>query len=368
MKRYSICSVLFLLCSIALIGGNRVKAGEKSLSGFSELLNNYYEALENDAVATEGELSVDDLSLAGADKLLPVYNGLTTVANVKDFVNIRAAASAEAEIVGRLYKGGLATFIEDKGDWTRIQSGSIEGYISSSYLLFEEKAATYVEDFYKNYIIIESDTLNVRTGPGTEYELITTLTEGKALKVLETSGDWYKVELSGIKTSATSGYVHSDYVTQDYRYAMSIEDAKALDIQNSYNINNIIWPLPSDHRIGSYYGPRRAPTAGASTFHKGLDIGGSRGSSIVAALSGTVVTASYDSKSGNYVAIDHGNGFVTKYLHASKLLVSVGQTVMQGDTIALVGSTGVSTSPHLHFSIYLYGNSVDPYPYLKYVQ
>lgn len=130
--------------------------------------------------------------------------------------------------------------------------------------------------------------------------------------------------------------------------------------------DKMIWPLPGDGRIYAYFGPRVAPTAGASTYHRGLDIGGVYGARIVATLSGKVIESTYNASRGNYVAIDHGNGLVTYYMHCSKLLVSVGDSVKQGTVIALVGSTGISTGPHVHFSVTENGNYVDPLKYVSY--
>lgn len=128
----------------------------------------------------------------------------------------------------------------------------------------------------------------------------------------------------------------------------------------------MIWPLPGDGRIFAYFGNRVAPTAGASTYHRGLDIGGEMGASIVASLSGTVEIAQYSSSSGNFIIINHGNGLRTAYCHCSKLLVSVGQYVKQGEVIALVGSTGISTGPHLHFGVSIDNVYVDPLNYISY--
>lgn len=128
--------------------------------------------------------------------------------------------------------------------------------------------------------------------------------------------------------------------------------------------SSMIWPVPASSRITSRFGAREQPTHGASTFHKGIDIGASTGTKIIAAASGTVVTATYSVSAGNYIMISHGGGLYTVYMHCSKLLVSVGQTVSRGDNIALVGSTGYSTGPHLHFGVNVSGEYVDP---LKYV-
>lgn len=127
-----------------------------------------------------------------------------------------------------------------------------------------------------------------------------------------------------------------------------------------------IWPLPASSRITSTFGSRSQPTEGASTYHKGIDIGASTGTKIIAAASGTVVTAAYSVSAGNYIMISHGGGLYTVYMHCSKLLVSVGQTVSQGENIALVGSTGVSTGPHLHFGVNVNGEYVDPLKYVSY--
>ncbi len=126
-----------------------------------------------------------------------------------------------------------------------------------------------------------------------------------------------------------------------------------------------LWPCPSSHRITSSFGYRTAPVAGASTYHKGIDIGASSGAAIVASASGRVTTATYSSSAGNYVVISHGNGISTVYMHASALYVSEGDIVTQGQTIAAVGSTGYSTGPHLHFGVIVNGSYVDPTGYVN---
>ncbi len=124
------------------------------------------------------------------------------------------------------------------------------------------------------------------------------------------------------------------------------------------------WPAPSYTYISSDFGYRTAPTTGASTFHSGLDMAAPSGSAILSAADGDVVAASYSSSMGNYVMIDHGDGLYTIYMHASSLLVSKGQVVSKGQQIARVGSTGISTGPHLHFSVRLNGSYVNPWNYL----
>lgn len=128
--------------------------------------------------------------------------------------------------------------------------------------------------------------------------------------------------------------------------------------------SGFVWPCPSSRRITSGFGNRAQPTAGASTNHKGIDIGASYGASIVAAASGRVTTAAYSSSAGNYIVISHGNSLSTVYMHCSALYVSAGQTVSAGQAIAAVGSTGYSTGNHLHFGVIKNGSYVNPTAYV----
>lgn len=125
------------------------------------------------------------------------------------------------------------------------------------------------------------------------------------------------------------------------------EKAAAGVEEHPYTGGAFRWPCPSSTRVTSDYGTRVSPMSGASSNHKGIDIGASAGADIIAAADGTVTAASYSSAAGNYVMIDHGGGLYTVYMHASSLLVSPGQTVSAGDVIAKVGSTGISTGSHL---------------------
>ncbi len=124
---------------------------------------------------------------------------------------------------------------------------------------------------------------------------------------------------------------------------------------------NLVWPSYCTY-ITSRQGPRTHPVTGEYKNHGGTDIGASYGSAIYAADSGTVVYSSdgWNGGWGNYVMIDHGNGMQTLYAHMSSRAVSVGQTVSAGQTIGYVGSTGMSTGPHLHFEMYINGSRIDP--------
>lgn len=123
------------------------------------------------------------------------------------------------------------------------------------------------------------------------------------------------------------------------------------------NSSGLIWPLRG--RINSYYGYRNGD------FHNALDINGSLGDPYVATASGKVISAGWNGNYGNSILIDHGNGIMTRYAHSTKLLVAAGQTVSQGQTIGLVGSTGRSSGPHLHLEVIVKGDTTNPSNYLR---
>ncbi len=123
-------------------------------------------------------------------------------------------------------------------------------------------------------------------------------------------------------------------------------------------------PCPGYRRISSTFGYRKAPLAGASTNHKGMDFAAATGTPIYAAADGTVTSARYSGNAGNMIVINHGNGLQTYYMHCSKIYVSAGTKVSKGQNIGAVGSTGNSTGPHLHFQVMSGGRPVNPMNYL----
>lgn len=128
-------------------------------------------------------------------------------------------------------------------------------------------------------------------------------------------------------------------------------------------LNGLIWP--SDARyITDKFGWRDAPTAGASTYHEGADIGAPYYSDVYAAQSGTVIQAGWNGGYGYSVIIAHDFGVATLYGHMNDYYVSVGQTVSRGQVIGECGSTGISTGPHIHYEVRINGEKIDPLPYL----
>ncbi|MCW7537183.1 M23 family metallopeptidase [Aquabacterium sp. A7-Y] len=133
------------------------------------------------------------------------------------------------------------------------------------------------------------------------------------------------------------------------------EQMKSLMVPNS---------KPVDGHTSSGFGFRSDPFSGRSALHTGLDFPANSGAPIMAAAGGVVVRSEYHPQYGNLIDLDHGNGLVTRYAHASKLIAAQGDLVKRGQVIAQVGSTGRSTGPHLHFEVLLNGVHQDPAKFL----
>ncbi len=134
---------------------------------------------------------------------------------------------------------------------------------------------------------------------------------------------------------------------------------------NSGGSSSSAWLLPCSYvKMTSPFGYRDAPTAGASTYHQGVDLAGPKGTPIYASRSGRVTVAGYGSAAGYYVTINHLDGFSSIYMHMTNYVVSSGQTVSAGQLIGYMGNTGVSTGYHLHFGIAYNGAYVNPAAYV----
>ncbi|HNQ15742.1 MAG TPA: M23 family metallopeptidase, partial [Pyrinomonadaceae bacterium] len=114
-------------------------------------------------------------------------------------------------------------------------------------------------------------------------------------------------------------------------------------------------------KINNEFGFRRNPFGGRSyEFHAGMDIDGERGDSVMAPGNGIVIKAGWQGGYGNMIEIDHGNGITTRYGHLSKIEVAIGQSVARGELIGLIGTTGRSTGPHLHYELRLNDKPINP--------
>ena len=153
----------------------------------------------------------------------------------------------------------------------------------------------------------------------------------------------------------------AEKITEELRQK---EIAASTSSESSYDGGSMLWPVPTYSKISSKYGYRMHPILHVSKMHTGLDISAASGEQILAASDGKVILSAVKGGYGNCVMIDHGGGIVTLYGHCSRLLVSSGQSVVRGQVIALVGSTGMSTGPHCHFEVRVNGATTDPLNYL----
>lgn len=143
------------------------------------------------------------------------------------------------------------------------------------------------------------------------------------------------------------------------------EIIKNLELAATYVGGEMMWPVPGHYMITSPFGNRLHPISKQYKMHTGIDIAGPKGTPIVAAQTGTVVYANWFGSYGKAIIIDHGGGYTTLYAHNDSINVSVGSVVKKGDNIALLGSTGYSTGPHLHFEVRMNGEYVEPLTYVK---
>lgn len=139
-------------------------------------------------------------------------------------------------------------------------------------------------------------------------------------------------------------------------------DENLARLQQAHEAMPQLWPV--DGPVNSAFGWRRDPFGRRWKFHGGLDIGADYGTPILATGAGVVSFAGWHAGNGKMIELDHGSGIVTRYSHASSLLVNEGDEIFAGETIALVGSSGRSTGAHLHYELFLEGERVDPAVYL----
>ncbi len=195
----------------------------------------------------------------------------------------------------------------------------------------------------------------------------------KLLKQLIATGEEYQrlLDEAEKKESETASQVDKlEYAydaAKEREYQQWLASQPPVQSGSSANtVDGLTWLLPVNYtRFSSPFGYRIHPVYGDWRFHYGVDLSAPSGTPIYASRGGKVTYATYDSSSGYYVSINHLDGFTTKYLHMTHYIVSPGQYVAAGQVIGYVGSTGTSTGPHLHFSVYYNGSAVNPANYIN---
>lgn len=201
-----------------------------------------------------------------------------------------------------------------------------------------------------------------------------TLPTGRILKIPNQDGILYQVKngdtLQDVEkkfdTNKQSILMANELFSENLKPNTSIFIPGAkLDIVDLHEINGDLFAWPVRGRITSKYGYRADPFTQTRQFHSGLDIAVPKGTPIKAAMPGRVAFAGYDSTYGNYVVIQHHSGYRTLYGHMSVIRTKPGAYVETGERIGDAGSTGRSTGPHLHFTVYKNNRTVDPHPLIK---
>ncbi|GHV63665.1 peptidoglycan-binding protein LysM [Spirochaetia bacterium] len=202
-----------------------------------------------------------------------------------------------------------------------------------------------------------------------------TLQIGQALKIPNQDGILYTVKQNDTLSQIAEKYSADPEAIQTVNELFSdtvhagtvlfVPGAK-LDWVERQEINGdlFLWPV-SSRRITSSYGRRRSPISGAMHFHSGIDVGAPTGTPIRSAMPGRVTTVGWDDAYGNFVVVSHHSGYRTLYAHMSVIRVKYGAYVGAGERIGDVGSTGQSTGPHLHFTVYKNGVTVSPLSLMK---
>lgn len=165
----------------------------------------------------------------------------------------------------------------------------------------------------------------------------------------------------------------NDFLASFDRLATQLDDREEQllvleSLLMSRSLEDEVYPagLPAEKGwISSYFGKRTDPFTGRPAHHQGVDIAGKRGTHILAVAAGVVTSSGERYGYGNMVEVNHGNGYITRYAHNSENLVVLGDTVKKGQSIALMGSSGRSTGPHVHFEVLRNGQPVDPVKYVR---
>ena len=192
-------------------------------------------------------------------------------------------------------------------------------------------------------------------------------------KLQETKQSEYATLLQKVNNELSVTQAQEQAAQAAYADAKAARDEAAAELEKEFAASGGLdgyvggtwkWPVPTNRYVSSHYGYRNI--FGYKEFHTGMDIPAPERTNIIASNSGIVTTARYASSGyGNRIIIDHGGGYQTLYAHCYALNVKVGDFVAQGDVIAFVGSTGLSTGNHLHFEIRENGATINPYPYVK---
>lgn len=339
----------------------------ESLSKANEELENLkIELTDNLEAISKLELQIED----GEAKLEETNNELEIIKNevneVKEKLNkVKKSYTKQKDICQKrlvaLYEMGETSYLD-----VLLNSKNVSDFISNYYIIGE--IAEYDKDLLDT---IEKEKKQI------EQISIELNEKQENLKSIQASQEKTLIALENartIKNSYANSLTEEEKQLQDkingYQSELNSLDSQILyltigEVSSDYIGGEFLWPAPGYRTITSPFGTRVHPILKTVKTHTGTDIGAPYGANVVAANAGVVTSSSYLGGYGNCVIIDHGGGISTIYAHGSSLIAKVGDRVERGELIMKVGSTGMSTGPHLHFGVTVNGRYVDPMPYLR---
>jgi len=261
-----------------------------------------------------------------------------------------------------LYEEGEIQYLD-----VLFNSSSMSEFISNYYLITE--VISYDTELLESVEEQKNNIENTKTVLSKQKEelVIKSKNQQKTAKVLSNTKAVRENYISKLSEEEREIQAKIDEYHQRFEEIeaeIAILAEQELSIGEGYIGGVMAWPVPGYTRITSKYGMRTHPITGVYKLHTGVDVGAPMGANFIAAETGVVTKAGYNSAYGNMVIINHGGGVQTLYAHGSKILVETGQLVAKGDVILKVGSTGYSTGPHAHFEVRVNGKTVDPLPYI----
>ena len=333
------CAGVFLTCLLITarrpdsrhgVGGLETSAEPEYEENLSSLLADTKSQVKN--VSASLETVTENAELSDDDNLLAL---------AEDAPNADSSADASGESVSSIIT--YQTY--------RVKSGDMIGFIADAFDVTQDTIIS-VNNIKQSRLIQPGQYLKIPSMPGIIY------TVKKNGETPATIAEKYKVNAD---KCASANYVSLDTELQAGT-SLFVPDAE-LDWATRQEINGDLFkkPLHARYWLSSNYGWRNSPfNAGARTFHGGIDMAVAQGTPIYAALDGTVTAVGYNATYGNYVIITHHSGYKTLYGHMKSTACRKGNFVYTNTVIGYVGSTGMSTGPHLHFTVYKNGKTINP--------
>lgn len=395
-KKWYMAALVLVCCGLTVFPSFATKSGlaeakkkktaiEQEMKRAKETLVKL-EALKGDAVAYVKQMDAtletlgEELSQLGVDIKTKEEQITITTTELQEAEETEAEQYEAMKLrIKYMYEKGDSSYVD-----LLLQARSLSEFLNKAEYI--GKISEYDREKLNEYIATKKQISEVKEVLETEHTELLELqeqTEAKhasveelmtakraELKIVESQIDAAEANVSEYQNDLKKQENSIKAIEAEIKRQEEEAKKKAATSGKTYKTQNIgdikfIWPCPASGRITSNFGTRTSPTKGASSNHQGIDVGAPTGSNIIAAAGGTVVVSTYSYSAGNYVMINHGGGVYTVYMHASKLLCKVGDTVKQGQVIAKVGSTGYSTGPHLHFGIRVNGTYVNPSKYVS---